>query len=680
MAKQEYAPGLPDPQRFGSVKNLPRNRELLWVIQKHLADRAGPHFDMRLGPDAGHKPTMMSWAARKLPKDPGDKTMAFQQPLHTGAYADFEGEIVSGYGKGIVKTHDKGSVLVTKIAPDKINFVVTHKKHPETFTLIRKTGVPKTAKGRAKKTQGGTWLMINTTPTKVIDHKKVHYTRVDQEDIEKLFDPKYLHMEKIDGAAALYKLLSDKIEVLSYRPTKKGRPIIHTYRVGGSTGLNIPKHLVGSVLRGELYGVRGDGAIPPQELGGILNASTSKSLQKQRDQRVELKNAIFNVLKYGKEDVPMSAPLAGRLEKVKEILGHLPKGKYHLPRTAATPEEQRKLWKDVTSGEYPITREGIVAWPVAGGKPTKVKIYDEHDVYIRDIFPGKKRLEGVGAGGFGYSLDPGGERVGEVGTGLSDELRGELLNDPERYLGRVARVKAQEKFPSGALRAPSLIAMHEDYPAKQAAEESEEHEAKCNNCGKCCYKKIKFSDDLIVATKDPCEHLDTDTNMCKIYNERHEKHPTCLSVEEGIKQKAMPEDCPYVAGLKDYVGPIYFDDPEKEANMDVIGPLIKEATNGVCSDMAGLVKLAGISDMLGSLFDSGGPEMPDSLKKPTYEMPDSVKRQMGISIPKPEPIDFKTRALSWATGQKPKQMQTSLKMMKMLSSVGDVLRRLGILT
>lgn len=472
MAKSEFAPGLPDPRRFGRVRDLPTNKELLWVIQKHLAERAGPHFDIRLGPRKGTLPTLLSWATRKLPTKPGQKILAFQQPLHTGDYADFEGKIVSGYGKGTVTTHDKGAVLVTKVEPDKINFAVIHRKHPETFTLIRKSGPPKVGTSRTRASQGGTWLMINTTPTEVIKHKKVHYTKVPQEDVEKLFSPEYLHEEKLDGAAALYKLFSDKIEILSYRPTTKGRPIVHSYRVGNTTGLNIPKHLVGSVLRGEIYGVRkptGE-AIPSQELGGILNAATQKSLAKQREQKVELRNAVFNILQYGKKKVPIKQPLAERMTMLKEVLGYLPEKKFHLPRMAETPEAQRKLWEEITSGKYPMTREGIVAWPVKGGKPTKVKLYDEHDVHVRDIFPGEGELAGVGAGGFKYSIEPGGPVVGEVGTGFTRATREEMFQQPEEYIGRVARIRAQEQFPGGAYRAPSFIALHEDYPgAKKSA-------------------------------------------------------------------------------------------------------------------------------------------------------------------------------------------------------------------
>jgi ribonuclease HII len=36
-----------------------------------------------------------------------------------------------------------------------------------------------------------------------------------------------------------------------------------------------------------------------------------------------------------------------------------------------------------------------------------------------------------------------------------------MLQDPDAFIGRVARVKAQERHRSGALRMPALIALHE---------------------------------------------------------------------------------------------------------------------------------------------------------------------------------------------------------------------------
>lgn len=67
----------------------------------------------------------------------------------------------------------------------------------------------------------------------------------------------------------------------------------------------------------------------------------------------------------------------------------------------------------------------------------------------------------------------------------------------------------------------------------------------CTNCGKCCYKKIIVGRTVFI-TPFPCEYLDTSTNLCTIYDKRHELNPLCLSVAEGMKVSAFPEDCPYV--------------------------------------------------------------------------------------------------------------------------------------
>jgi hypothetical protein len=104
------------------------------------------------------------------------------------------------------------------------------------------------------------------------------------------------------------------------------------------------------------------------------------------------------------------------------------------------------------------------------GLPSKIKLRDEHDVHIREFFPGMGKYEGRGVGGFRYSHEPKGPIVGEVGTGFSDEERMQMHTNPEDFLGRVARVTAQDKKPSGALFAPSYTSLHEDYPMKLAAE------------------------------------------------------------------------------------------------------------------------------------------------------------------------------------------------------------------
>lgn len=67
----------------------------------------------------------------------------------------------------------------------------------------------------------------------------------------------------------------------------------------------------------------------------------------------------------------------------------------------------------------------------------------------------------------------------------------------------------------------------------------------CTNCGKCCYKKIMVGR-IVYITPFPCEFLDTNTNLCTIYDRRKELNPLCLSVPEGMTVSAFPTDCPYV--------------------------------------------------------------------------------------------------------------------------------------
>jgi uncharacterized protein len=76
----------------------------------------------------------------------------------------------------------------------------------------------------------------------------------------------------------------------------------------------------------------------------------------------------------------------------------------------------------------------------------------------------------------------------------------------------------------------------------------------CKRCGRCCYAKV-IVDDEIYYTDIPCQHLDVATNLCTVYERRFEVDEDCLRVEEGIRHRVFPGDCPYVKGLKGYRAP-----------------------------------------------------------------------------------------------------------------------------
>ncbi len=77
---------------------------------------------------------------------------------------------------------------------------------------------------------------------------------------------------------------------------------------------------------------------------------------------------------------------------------------------------------------------------------------------------------------------------------------------------------------------------------------TEEWEAVCHKCGKCCYEKVDLGCGEIRYTDEPCEHLDTETRLCKVYKNRHEVEPDCISLTEVLVRTLnwLPEDCAYV--------------------------------------------------------------------------------------------------------------------------------------
>ena len=103
-----------------------------FVIHKHHASHL--HWDFRLEIDG----VLKSWA---IPKEPptkkGIKRLAIQVEDHALSYANFQGEIKEGYGKGTVKIWDKGSYELDSIKPKKIVFHLKGKKMKGKYVLLK---------------------------------------------------------------------------------------------------------------------------------------------------------------------------------------------------------------------------------------------------------------------------------------------------------------------------------------------------------------------------------------------------------------------------------------------------------------------------------------------------------------------------------------------------------------
>ena len=446
----QKAKGIPDRDVYGDLEKIKPGDVLKLLVQEHLAERAGKHFDIRIDvPKYG----LISWATRKgLPESPGEKRLLIEQPLHESEYAEFEGEIPSGYGKGTVKKLSETSILVTGVGPNFLKFSVISGKDPQRFVMV-------------KSKDGKQWYVINVTPTEYPDYQKPRFKSIDAKEIntylEKLREGDTIQ-EKIDGAHGIIELLRNTAEILSVRKRQSGGPIVHTERIFGKEPreFDIPKELQGSILSGEIFGVRDGKTIPPQELSAILNSVIERSLQKQEETNTKLRVALFDISK-GKKDFS-SLPYTERFKILRErILPHLPEDVFEVVQYEDDPEKAKEFWERIRSGQNPRTEEGVILRLQSEKKPIKIKLYDEMDVYIRRFFPGEGKYKDTGVGGFYYSLTPNGEIVGKVGTGFSDELRKLMKERPEEFIGRVARIKYQSQYPSKALRLPAFVSLHE---------------------------------------------------------------------------------------------------------------------------------------------------------------------------------------------------------------------------
>ena len=103
-----------------------------FVVHEHHASHL--HYDLRIELDG----VLKSWA---VPKEPpltqGIKRLAIQVNDHDLSYADFEGVITAGYGKGSVKIWDKGIYELIDCKKNKLIITFFGKKLKGEYVLLK---------------------------------------------------------------------------------------------------------------------------------------------------------------------------------------------------------------------------------------------------------------------------------------------------------------------------------------------------------------------------------------------------------------------------------------------------------------------------------------------------------------------------------------------------------------
>jgi len=433
----DFAVGLPRKYRKGNITDLQPDTFYTLVQQLHRARRAGKHVDLRIGNEAG----LQSWALRKgLPEQPGEKRLGIKQPIHRYSYKDFVGRIPSGYGEGTVDKLEESKVIVLKASPNHLMFTRGNTKDAPIYDMVN--------------TGGDSWLVSirrENEPPIVQTWKKEHFKSVPMEKVPDLIDAGAAVSSKIDGAGILAYLGKHGIEAYGIRPDKEGKHPRYTDVVGGLRSFKVPPELNNTLLRGELYGVDAHGkVIHPNQLAALLNSTLANAVDKKQKTGTRLLIAALAVNKNGVDDYTAD---------VKSITDKLNHPAIHtIPMYKG--DAAKKLVSAISKGQYPLTREGVVLHQ-PGKRPLKSKNKEDFDARIEGIFPADTK--GVPrAGGFIYSLPDKPYLRARVGTGFSHDMLKDMLANPDNYIGRTARLTSQEQLPSGALRAPSFLAMKED--------------------------------------------------------------------------------------------------------------------------------------------------------------------------------------------------------------------------
>ena len=426
--------GIPDKSKFVSLPIVTKEATWKLNIQFHEAKKAGPHYDLRLNDGSGNA---FSWALRSIPA-PGQKQLAVEQPTHSKEYMGFSGIIEEGYGAGKVTSEVLEDVEVLEASPGKILFNKYNGKEVTRYML--------------KSMGGKQWFLFNYTaladdvriPDKKRKYKEIKIKDAVTSDKNEVFAP------KIDGAHNLFVLKPGKrIDVFSYRKSKNMKTRIdHSYKTD-LYKVRSPKDLGETIVRGELY-------IPGQEsttVGGVLNANTWKS---REDQKVKGKidNVIFDIDKFDGKDVSKE-PYKKKIGFLKKLQQWIPQLK--APEFAYSQQDKLSLRDKIQAGKHHQTDEGLVIYKLDNSIPVKAKIKHDYDVVITGVYDAKpgSKYAGKAIGGFTAYPEWNSQVKLQIGSGLNDKIRIDAYNNPDKYIGKWAKVEGAMTYQdSGKIRQP----------------------------------------------------------------------------------------------------------------------------------------------------------------------------------------------------------------------------------
>ena len=401
------------PEPMASSKSTTRTKgakDPIFVIQEHHARAL--HWDFRLERDG----VLVSWALPKgLPVDPKVNHLAVHVEDHPFDYKDFEGEIPKGeYGAGWVRIWDKGTYETEKWRPTEV-MVMLHGERTEGRYVLFPTGPP----------EGKDWMihrMDEAPPDFVPFPKRIDPMLATSGTLPKSSDG-WAFEFKWDGVRAIVYVDGGRVRALS----RNGKDLLTSFpelrQLGSILGST------SAVLDGEIVALDDAGRPDFGKLQHRLHiASPSTATKRARESPVSF--LAFDVLYLvGRSTIELTYQERRRLLEALQLAGDA---------FATPPSFTDVRGEDLLAVSAERGLEGVVAKrvdaPYTPGQRSsqwiKVKNVRTQEVVIGGWTDGRGELSGtLGALLLGVPDGDGLAFVGKVGTGFSDQARGELLTD-----------------------------------------------------------------------------------------------------------------------------------------------------------------------------------------------------------------------------------------------------------
>ena len=405
------AEGIPDRGKYGRLTGLEPGTLATISYQLHEAERAGRHYDFRIGTE---ETGLLSWATRKGLPRPGERYAYFRQPVHSFDYGTFSGEIPSGYGKGKVTLLRYGNVLVTDVGPRHVRFSMSDGAGRVNRYLLRKVGPD-------------FWLMMNVTP-RINYGTRPRVVYIPSDTIDSILDDVRSRERAVRsrGVRSFIQLVRKGAEILP----AQGRDVLTEKVLWREARGRVPRELEGTMILAEVVGRTPKRELTPAEVSALLEAPLEESLRKQRELQATL------------SVVPVSE-------------GVLPGG-----GSAPSEEVERTLQSLLGSRllrPEPPQNRNEPAYIPAGREVRLVPGHNQKVLYIRDFDIGLDENDQPIVRAIHYSHRPNGPVVGSFGAGIPPEIARRMAMRPGQYIGRPVLVRYAKDLGQGKLRGAEFV-------------------------------------------------------------------------------------------------------------------------------------------------------------------------------------------------------------------------------